>query len=227
MKVLIVDSEPVNAEMTAFAFRREGFQVILVNDGMTALQTWAGEKPDIVILEVDLPQLDGFTVCQRIRKESRTPVIFLSSLAEEEKELHGLELGADAYMTKPFSPRQLVARARAILRRTSSTANSQLIRNSFAVYRDRLEGVGKSAQVAPLAPLEKRLLEYLLSNAGKVLTYEAIIHYVWGTHRVDRDTLRHLIRRLRTKVEPDPANPTTIKTVPGYGYSLEEQKEVL
>jgi two-component system response regulator RegX3 len=227
MKVLIVDREPMIAEMTAFAFRREGFQVFLVHDGITAIQTWAYEKPDLVILEVDLPQMDGFTVCQRIRKESRIPVIFLSSRAEEEAELQGLALGADAYLTKPFSPRQLVARARAILRRTSPTANKKLLRNRFALDSKRFEDLERATQVVSLAPLEKRLLEYFLSNSGKVLTYESIIRHVWGTPRVDRDTLRHLIRRLRTKIEPDPANPTTIKTVPGFGYALEEQTKAI
>ena len=227
MKVLIVDREPVIAEMTAFAFRREGFQVILVQDGITALQTWAHEKPDLVILEVDLPQLDGFTVCQRIRKESGIPIIFLTARADEENVLRGLELGADVYMTKPFSPRQLVARARTILRRTSPITASKIIQNSIPVYSKGLEYPTRSHQHVSLAPLERRLLEYLVLNAGEVLTFESIISHVWGARGGDRDMLRHLIRRLRTKIEPDPSNPTIVKTVPGLGYALEEQQEVI
>jgi DNA-binding response OmpR family regulator len=222
MKVLIVDGEPVIAEMIAFAFKREGFQVVLVQDGIAALQTWAKDKPDLIVLEVDLPSLDGFGVCQRIRKESHTPIIFLTSRAEEENELHGLDLGADAYMTKPFSPRQLVARARAILRRTSLRTGSHIIQKSIPVYAKRFEFIGNLGKPAALAPLEKRLLEYLMSNAGKVLTYDSIIRYVWGTQGGDLDMLRHLIRRLRTKIEADPANPAIVKTVPGLGYALEE-----
>ena len=227
MKVLIVDSEPVIAEMTAFALRREGFQVIQAQDGITALQSWADEKPDLVVLEVDLPQLDGFTVCQRIRKESGTPIIFLTSRADEENVLRGLELGADVYMTKPFSPRQLVARARAILRRTSPNTASKIIQNCIPVYSKRLEYPTRSHQHVSLAPLERRLLEYLVLNAGEVLTFESIISHVWGARGGDRDMLRHLIRRLRTKIEPDPSNPTIVKTVPGLGYALEEQQEVI
>jgi DNA-binding response OmpR family regulator len=226
MKVLIADDDQVIADIIAFAFRREGFQVIQAQHGFAALECWANEKPDLVIIEVDLPHMDGFTVCQRIRKESRTPIIFLTALADEENVLRGLELGADVYMTKPFSPRQLVARARAILRRTSPTAAGKLFKTSIPVYSKRPESTSKSQIPVPLAPLERRLLEYLMSNAGKVLTFEAIIRHVWGTQGGDRDMLRHLIRRLRTKIEPDPANPTIVITIPGLGYSLEEGQEV-
>ena len=227
MKVLIVDQDLVIADIIAFALRREGFQVIQAQDGITALQSWADEKPDLVVLEVDLPQLDGFTVCQRIRKESGTPIIFLTARADEENVLRGLELGADVYMTKPFSPRQLVARARAILRRTSPITASKIIQNSIPVYSKGLEYPTRSHKHVSLAPLERRLLEYLLSNAGEVLTFESIISHVWGARGGDRDMLRHLIRRLRTKIEPDPSNPTIVKSVPGLGYALDEQQEVI
>lgn len=226
MNVLIVDDDQVNADIVAYAFKREGFQVIQARDGFSALECWAKERPELVIMEADLPGLDGFSVCQRIRKESRTPIIFLTKLAGEEHVLRGLELGADVYMTKPFSPRQLVARARAILRRTSSTKAADLLKTSLPVYPKSPHPYAKLLKSLPLAPLERRLLEYLVSNAGEVLSCDAIIRHVWGPQGGDRDTLRHLIRRLRTKIEPDPANPTIVVTVPGLGYSLEEGQEL-
>jgi DNA-binding response OmpR family regulator len=225
MKVLVVDNDPVISDIIAFALSREGFQVMQAQDGITALQCWAAENPDLVVLEVDLPLLDGFTVCQRIRKENKTPVVFLTSRAGEEDILRGLELGADVYMTKPFSPRQLVARVRAILRRTLVASDRKAFQSGIPVYTKRMKHPFGSQKPISLAPLEKRLLGYLLLNAGQVLPYESIISHVWGVGCGDRDMLRHLIRRLRTKIELDPSNPTLLKTIPGLGYALEEHQE--
>ena len=121
MKALIVDDDRVLADVLAFTLRREGFQVLQAHDGLEALQRWADEQPDLVVLDVNLPKLDGFRVCQRIREQSDTPIVLLTVRGEEDDIVHGLELGADDYITKPFSPRQLVARARAVLRRASRT----------------------------------------------------------------------------------------------------------
>jgi DNA-binding response OmpR family regulator len=227
MKALVVDNDPIISDIIAFALSREGFQVMQAQDGITALQCWAAENPDLVVLEVDLPLLDGFTVCQRIRKEHKTPVVFLTSRAGEEDILRGLELGADVYMTKPFSPRQLVARARAILRRTLVASDRKSFKSGILVYTKRMKHPFGSQKPVSLAPLEKRLLEYLLLNAGQVLPYESIISHVWGVGCGDRDMLRHLIRRLRTKIELDPSNPTLLKTIPGLGYALQEHQELV
>lgn len=122
VKALVVDDDRVLADVVAFALRREGFQVVQAYDGLAALQCWTDEKPDLIVLDINLPMMDGFAVCQRIRKESDIPIIMLSVRDEEEDIIHGLELGADSYMTKPFSPRQLVARAFSLVRRSQKAS---------------------------------------------------------------------------------------------------------
>jgi len=222
MKALVVDDDRVLADVVAFSLRREGFQVIQAYDGLSALQRWAEEKPDLIVLEVNLPKMDGFTVCQRIRRESETPIIMLTVRNEDDDVVHGLELGADDYITKPFSPRQLVARANAVLRRTGHV----FIRTPRQVGNLHLSPSAREVRVCngesiSLTPLEGRLLDYLMMNAGQVLTFDGLIDHVWGPEGADRDMLRQLVRRLRSKIEPDPANPRYIITTPGLGYSLE------
>ncbi|HLE16371.1 MAG TPA: response regulator transcription factor [Anaerolineales bacterium] len=221
MKVLIVDDDRVLADVVAFAMRREGFEVIQAYDGASALQRWADDQPDLIILDVNLPKMDGFTVAQRIRRESDTPIILLTVRGEEQDIVHGLELGADDYITKPFSPRQLVARAHAVLRRAghpASPAPRQV--GSLSLDASRREASLVQGEPIPLTTLEGRLLDYLMINAGQVLTIDAIIDHVWGPQGGDRDMLRQLVRRLRGKIEPNPAQPTFIRTVSGLGYGL-------
>ena len=230
MKALVVDDDRVLADVLSFTLRREGFQVIQAHDGPSALQRWAEAQPDLIILDVNLPQLDGFAVCQRIREQADTPIVLLTVRGEENDIVHGLELGADDYVTKPFSPRQLVARVHAVLRRTGKAA-SPALRQAGDLTLDPIRRelrVGNAAAVS-LTPLESRLLDYLLLNSGHVVTGEAIIHQVWGGEGADRDMLRQLVRRLRSKIDqacealPDnaePATPVYIETVPGLGYGL-------
>jgi DNA-binding response OmpR family regulator len=230
MKALIVDDDRVLADVLAFTLRREGFQVLQAHDGLQALQRWTEEQPDLIVLDVNLPKLDGFRVCQEIREQSDTPIVLLTVRGEEDDIVRGLELGADDYITKPFSPRQLVARARAVLRRTSWTGSPTTRQvGSLALDPGRRElCIGTGPPVA-LTALENRLLEYLLLNAGHVLTGEAIIDHVWGAEGGDRDMLRQLVHRLRNKLAQacqaagldaeDPA-PAQIDTVPGLGYGL-------
>jgi len=229
MKALVIDDDRVLADLVAFTLRREGFQVIQGYDGETALQSWAKEQPDLVVLDVNLPKLDGFAVCRRIREQADTPIILLTVRGEEDDIVRGLELGADDYISKPFSPRQLVARAQAVLRRAGKTS-TPAIRQAGELIMDagRRELRIGQGQPVPLTPLESRLLDYLMVNAGHVLTTEALIDHVWGAEGGDRDMLRQLVRRLRAKVaracsgvEPDPtARPGYIETVPGLGYGL-------
>lgn len=235
MKVLVVDDDRVLSDVLAFTMQREGFQVVRAYDGQVALQRWAEEEPDLVILDVNLPQLDGFTVCQRIREQANTPILLLTVRDEEDDIVHGLELGADDYITKPFSPRQLVARAQSVLRRVGKLA-APAIRQVGALSLDpsrREIRVGEGETVG-LTPLESRLLDYLMLNAGHVLTAEAIIDHVWGSEGADRDMLRQLVRRLRAKIaQATPSQPEEsgtveaglagairIETIPGLGYGL-------
>jgi DNA-binding response OmpR family regulator len=221
MKALIVDDDRVLADVVAFALRREGFQVIQAFDGLVALQRWAEEKPDLIVLDVNLPKMDGFTVCQRIRKESDTPIILLTVRSEDDDIVYGLDLGADDYIAKPFSPRQLVARAHAVLRRTGqNSVFSPVHIGDLSLASTRREVSIGDRDPVPLTSLEGRLLHYLMINAGQVMTIDAIIDHVWGPQGGDRDMLRQLIRRLRSKIELDPAQPKYIRTVPGLGYGL-------
>jgi DNA-binding response OmpR family regulator len=231
MKVLIADDDRVLADVLAFTLRRAGFQIILAHDGDAAIQRWQEEQPDLVVLDVNMPRLDGFAVCQRIRQSADTPIILLTVRGDEDDIVRGLELGADDYIPKPFSPRQLVARAQAVLRR-SGRAVAPPVRQVGDLTLDlsrREIRIAAAASGTPIAltPLETRLLDYLMLNAGHVLTTEAIIDHVWGASGADRDMLRQLVRRLRSKMaqarhgDPEqPPRPPFIETVPGLGYGL-------
>lgn len=230
IKALVVDDDHVLADVLDFTLRREGFQVIQAHDGEAALQRWSEEQPDLIILDVNMPKLDGFSVCQRIREQADTPIILLTVRGDEDDIVHGLKLGADDYIAKPFSPRQLVARAHAVLRRAGRTA-APAIRQAGALELDsrrREMRVGQKVPVS-LTPLESRLLDYLMINAGQVLTAETIIDHVWGYEGGDRDMLRQLVHRLRLKIAqasgldagaPASAAAICIETVPGLGYGL-------
>ena len=222
MKALIVDDDRVLADVVAFTLRREGFEVIQAYDGATGLARWASEQPDLVVLDVNMPKVDGFEVCRRIRAQADTPILLLTVRGEEDDIVAGLEIGADDYIVKPFSPRQLVARAKAILRRSGGQPTPTEMFSGDLSFAPAKREVILSPEADPvsLTPLESRLLECLLLNAGQVLTFDTIINQVWGAGGADRDMLRQLIRRLRAKIEPDPSQPTYIQTVPGLGYGI-------
>jgi DNA-binding response OmpR family regulator len=230
MKALVVDDDRVLADVLAFTLRREGFEVVVAYDGEAALDCWADQLPDLVVLDVNMPRLDGFTVCRRIRAQADTPIILLTVRGEEDDIVRGLGLGADDYITKPFSPRQLVARAHAVLRRAGK-ATAPAIRQAgeLALDPSRRELRIGEGQAISLTPLESRLLDYLMLNAGHVLTAEAIITHVWGAEGGDRDMLRQLVHRLRQKIaqawststgEMGSDTAARIETVPGLGYGL-------
>jgi DNA-binding response OmpR family regulator len=229
MKALVVDDDKVLADLIAFSLRREGFEVIQAHDGESALQRWGEEKPDIVILDVNLPKavpaLDGFTVLQRIRENSDTPIIMLTVRGEEDDIVHGLQLGADDYMIKPFSPRQFVARIQAVLRRSTRGSDPGMIESSdLSLDTDRREVRVKGGNAITLTALECRMLAYMMLYAGHILSINELIDHIWGPGGGDRDMLRQLIRRLRLKIEPDPSHPVLIETVPGKGYGVKREK---
>lgn len=222
MKALVVDDDRVLADVVAFTLRREGFKVLQAYDGLAGLERWRSEKPDLVILDVNMPRLDGFEVCRRIRAQANTPILLLTVRDEEDDIVAGLELGADDYIVKPFSPRQLVARAKSILRRASlQVPVTEIVVNDWLLKpSQRLVIYLPTGEELNLTHLENRLLAYLMRNAGQVLTFHAIIDDVWGPEGADRDMLRQLIHRLRTKIDPNPAEPLYIQTVPGLGYGF-------
>ena len=222
MKILVVDDDRVLADVVAFTLRREGFEVIQAYDGAAGLQRWADDQPDLLILDVNMPKIDGFEVCRRVRAQADTPIILLTVRGEDDDIVGGLEIGADDYIVKPFSPRQLVARTKAILRRISGQLHlAEYHLGDLELAPDKREvTLGPGRQPVSLTPLENRLLECLIVNAGRVLTFDTIMDYVWGPAGADRDMLRQLVRRLRAKIEPNPSEPVYIQTVPGLGYGL-------
>ena len=228
MKALIVDDDRVLADVVAFTLRREGFEVTKAYDGQAALERWAAEQPDLIVLDINLPKLSGFEVCQHIRRQADTPILLLTVRDEEDDIVRGLELGADDYITKPFSPRQLVARAQAVMRRAGKkTAPAIRQVGRFALDPSRREiRLGNEGQAVALTPLESQLLDYLMLNSGHVLTNESIIEHVWGAEGGDRDMLRQLVHRLRGKIAqaaPHQDHLTElphIETIPGLGYGL-------
>jgi DNA-binding response OmpR family regulator len=234
MIALVVDDDRILADVVAFTLRREGFEVVRAFDGETAWQTWLDVQPDLVVLDVNLPKIDGFTLCRRIRAQADTPILLLTVRDEEDDIVQGLKLGADDYITKPFSPRQLIARAQAILRRSGKLIPPQnRMVGSLTFDPNRREIRLGSGQAVALTPLETRLLDCLILNAGHVLTAEAIIDQVWGPRGGDRDMLRQLIHRLRGKLDEarladtqpltaadSPDASLRIETIPGVGYGL-------
>lgn len=225
MKILVVDDDRVLADVITFTLHKEGYEVIKAFDGIVALERWQEESPDLVILDVNMPRMGGFEVCRRIRAQADTPIMMLTVRGDEDDILGGFELGADDYIVKPFSPRQLVARVKAILRRSGAKPHQQEIKaGDLILYPGRREVLTSSGEEpVSLTHLENQLLEYLMINAGQVLTVEMIIDQVWGPAGGDRDMLRQLIHRLRTKIEPDPSQPVYIHTVPGLGYGMINQ----
>lgn len=219
-RVLVVDDEPQMVGIIAYALEQEGFEVLAAYDGETALRRIREEKPDLVILDVVIPEVDGFEVCRCIRHQTTIPVIMLTVKREEVDRIRGLELGADDYLTKPFSHRELVLRVKAILRRTGvSQAVERIVSGELSIdfMRYQVTLQGKSVD---LTPTEFRLLGCLARNAGRVLTWRALLKEVWSYDewQAGPELVKVHIRRLRKKVEPDPGEPRFIVTVRGVGY---------
>ncbi len=222
-RVLVVEDEESYSDALAYVLRKEGFEVAVVGDGEAALEEFERAGADIVLLDLMLPKLPGTEVCRRIRQTSNVPVIMVSAKDDEVDKVVGLELGADDYVTKPYSPRELLARIRAVLRRGADVDLSPATLEAGPVRMDverHSVTVGGSDTALPLKEFE--LLELLLRNAGRVLTRGQLIDRVWGTDYVgDTKTLDVHVKRLRAKIEPDPGNPVHLVTVRGLGYKFE------
>ena len=233
MKVLVVDDDRVVADLVVFTVRRAGYEATMASDAASALRRWAEDKPGLIILDINLPGSpgvqDGFAICQRIRSESDVPIILLTVRGEEDDMVHGLEAGADDYILKPFSPRQLVARIQAVLRRGRaadiSHASARLSKDGLD-FNPKLREVSlPNGMTKSLTSLESRLLEYLMLNAGHILTTDDLISDVWGANGGNSEMLRQLVRRLRTKIEEDPTKPYYIQNLPGLGYAFRLKRE--
>lgn len=224
-KILVVDDEESIVKLVSFNLNREGFQTISAGDGNEAWEKIQQEKPDLVVLDVMLPGMDGFSLCRLMRKEGlTTPILMLTARDEEIDKVLGLEMGADDYMTKPFSPRELVARVRAILRRTVEREREEEERLAFGeleIFPERYE-VKVAGEPVSLTPKEFELLLLLCRSAGLVLSREYILQKLWGYDFYgDERVVDVHISHLREKLERDPAHPRYIKTVRGVGYKFQ------
>jgi DNA-binding response OmpR family regulator len=223
MKVLVVDDDADLLDLTSYALRREGYTVIPASDGQQAVQRWESETPDLVILDANMPKMNGYEVCRRIRQASSTPVIMLTARGEEEDILQGLQLGADDYVTKPFSAKQLVARMQAVLRRCQTDPYrqpvSQLAVGDLTLDLQSHEATKGGAPVQ-LTPLEFRILYMLAMNEGRVIPYARLVEYAWGYDGGDSSLLKTHISHIRSKLGMQGDGPGGIRAVPGVGYSL-------
>jgi two-component system response regulator RegX3 len=224
-KVLIVEDESSFSEALEFLLGKEGFSVITAVTGTEALKKFDQGGIDLVLLDLMIPEVSGTEVCRQIRAKSKVPIIMLTAKDSEVDKVVGLEIGADDYVTKPYSSRELVARINAVLRRngTDSNIGSNGVLTVQGIRMDverHLVTMNGSAISLPLKEFE--LLEFLMRNAGRVLTRIQLIDRVWGSDYVgDTKTLDVHIKRIRAKIESDPANPTIIQTVRGLGYKME------
>ncbi|MFQ5612704.1 MAG: response regulator transcription factor [Anaerolineae bacterium] len=222
-RVLVVDDEPETVKYVSANLRARGYEVLTAEDGRKALKVFDEAVVDLVVLDIMMPGPDGFEVCRAIRRQSEVPIIMLSARGQEKDIVRALNLGADDYLTKPFGVEEMLARVRAVLRRTSYA--SAILRPPLAVDDLRIDFAAQQVTVqgrkVQLTPTEYDLLVHLAINAGRVLTHRVLLQAVWGPEYGDEtEYLWAYIRRLRRKLEPEPHNPRYILTQPGVGYSF-------
>lgn len=223
MNVLVVEDDTDHLDLLTYALRREGFTVSAASDGLQGIRKWEAERPDLVLLDSNLPKLSGFEVCRKIRFEARTPVIMVTARDDEEDIMRAFRFGADDYVVKPFSPKQLIARMKAVLSRTNAepykqTSNELRLGNialdlqSHVVLKDGVE--------IALTRLEFRILSMLAANPGRVVPYSRLVEYAWGYDGGDSSLLKTHICHIREKLALSAAGSRAIRAVPGVGYSL-------
>ena len=227
MKILVVDDEALLVKGIRFNLQNEGYEVITGSDGLEAVQAVQEQSPDLVVLDVMMPNMDGFTACGKIREFSDVPIILLTAKTDDMDKLIGFDHGADDYLTKPFNILELKARIRALLRRAGSTEKKQET-NTLTIGTISLDLAGRNAyrngQPAELPAKEFDVIEFLMRNPNRVYSREALLDTIWAyEYRSDIRTVDVHIRRLREKLEPDPANPTHILTKWGVGYYLSSE----
>ena len=225
--ILAADDDPQLLRLVTRNLQLEGYEVLAASDGQQALEQIERENPDLVLLDVMMPRMDGFSVCSKVREFSSVPIIIVTARGQDQDKVRGLDLGADDYLTKPFSVEELLARVRAVLRRSQfsakdhaqglqSTTTTGELAIDFAQHLVRLSG----KEVA-LTPTEYRLLAYLAQNVGRIVTQDLLLEHVWGSEYLGEGHMLQVnINRLRRKLEDDPAHPRYILTKVGIGYSL-------
>lgn len=224
MEILVVDDDPDIVDIISYSLRKDGHRVIAGHDGQEALDLARKHHPDLAILDVMMPKQNGFEVCRRLRQETLMPIILLTAKGEEADKVWGLDLGADDYMTKPFSHKELLARVRAVSRRAAATgvrADHGTIEAGPLVMDLDQHQTRVGERLVELTPKEYDLLRCLIINAGRVVSHEAMLNFAWGSN-LDSDTemLKVHIRHLREKIERNPSAPEYVLTVRGIGYKL-------
>jgi DNA-binding response OmpR family regulator len=226
--ILVADDDPQILRLITRNLELEGYQVLAAADGQQALEEIEARMPDLVLLDIMMPRLDGLTVCARVREFSAVPIIMLTSLGQDQDKVRGLDAGADDYLTKPFSLEELFARVRAVLRRGQfsageggQSAQARTVIGELTVdYAQHLATM--SGRELPLTPIEYRMLAYLAQNAGRVITQDQLLEHVWGSEYLGESHMLQVnVNRLRHKLEPDPAQPRYILTRVGVGYLLQ------
>jgi two-component system KDP operon response regulator KdpE len=228
VQILLVDDEvSIQRAMTPL-LRSRGYTVSVAGTGRGALDAFERERPDLVILDLGLPDMHGTEVCRQVRERADTPILILSACGEEKDKVAALDQGADDYVTKPFGPEELMARVRAALRRSlgrEATLHGQLTRGDLTIDFDRRR-VHRGELEIRLTPKEFELLTLLVTHAGRVLTNRSILKAIWGTHGIDQpEHLRVLMGQLRKKIEPDPVKPRYLLTEPWVGYRFADEPD--
>jgi two-component system, OmpR family, KDP operon response regulator KdpE len=229
--ILTADDDPQLLRLVARNLQLEEYDVLVASDGKQALEQIEQHAPDLVLLDVMMPRMDGFTVCQRVREFSAVPIIIVTARGQDQDKVRGLDLGADDYLTKPFSVDELLARVRAVLRRAQflPSEHTYAMRTTFGEltidYAQHL--VTMAGREVVLTPIEYSILAYLAQNAGRVVTQDLLLGHVWGTEYMGESHMLQVnINRLRRKLEPDPMHPRYILTKVGIGYLLAAQPDV-
>lgn len=225
VRVLVVDDEKVIRNLLQLSLQRMGYQVVIASDGPEALAVFEAQRFDLVLLDILMPGMDGFHVCKAIRKKSDVPIVMLTALNRPDDIVLGLELGADTYITKPFTFREVEARIRAILRRASGRTESefvQILEHGDVKLDSDLRAVTVAGSLVELTRTEYRLLHHLMSNVDRPLSKDRLLESVWGYEASDTNSniVELAIRRLRKKLEEDPSNPMRLVTVRGVGYKF-------
>lgn len=230
--IVTADDDPQLLRLVARNLQFEDYDVLMASDGQQALDLIETHNPDAVLLDVMMPKMDGFTVCHRVREFSTVPIILVTARGQDQDKIRGLDLGADDYLTKPFSVDELLARVRAVLRRAQFNANDassavrtiQTIGDMTIDYAQHLVSI--AGREVTLTPIEYRLLAYLAQNAGRIVTQELLLSHVWGSEYAGESHMLQVnINRLRRKIEADPASPRYIRTKVGIGYLLALQPD--
>lgn len=219
-KILIVDDDLALADVLVFTLRRAGFDTLLAHNGPDALDIFTRETPDLLVLDWGLPGMDGLEVCTRVRADSSAPILMLTVHQSDDDVVAALESGADDYVTKPFSPRQLVARIRSLLRRTSGDAKEILSAGALTLDPERRELTFEGHPTLHLTRLETRLMQSFMQNPGRLLPAESLILRVWGQEGATQEMLKQLVYRLRNKLDIFPGDRSILENVIGQGYVL-------